>query len=63
MTTLTVQEFAEKVGLSHDTVVRLVKDGKIKGQKKNPFAVTSPFLIPASEVERFRKAAEHGAKK
>lgn len=60
---LTVSEFAEKSGLSHDTVTRLVKEGKIAGRKKNPFRRTSPFLIPESEVKRFKKAAGDGRKK
>jgi hypothetical protein len=56
MKTLTVQEFADAVGdISHDTVTRLVKSGDIKGSKKNPFARTSPILIPASEVDRFKR--------
>lgn len=59
MKTLTVQEFADAMGWSHDTVTRMVKAGEIKGSKKNPFAMTSPFLIPEAEVGRIRKLARH----
>jgi hypothetical protein len=54
-TELTVAEFAEAVELSHDTVLRGLHSGKIKGRKKNPLAQKTAFLIPASELERFKK--------
>jgi excisionase family DNA binding protein len=53
---LTTQEAAEKLGVSHDTIARWVKTGKVKGSKKGPFpGRTSPILIPASEIERVKK--------
>ena len=49
---LTVKEFAERVGWSHDTVLRMVNAGKLKGEKKNPMAKNSPVLIPESELKK-----------
>jgi len=55
---LTVQEFAKELGVSHDMVTRWVRAGKIQGRKKNPFAVKTTYLIPASEIERVKKLME-----
>ncbi len=53
---VTVNEFAAALNVSHDTVARWVKLGKVKGKKKGPFpAKNSPILIPASELERVKK--------
>lgn len=53
---MTVREFSEKLGLSHDMVTRWVKTGKVKGKKKNPFSQgNSTILIPVSEFERVKK--------
>jgi helix-turn-helix protein len=52
---VTVTEFAAALNVSHDTVSRWVKLGKVKGKKKGPFpAKNSPILIPASELERVK---------
>lgn len=59
MDSLTVQEVAKKLNLSHDTVVRLVRSGVLKGKQKNPFARTSPFLIPVREVDRIIKVMQN----
>jgi len=56
---ITTKEFAIALNVSHDTVARWVKLGLVKGKKKGPFPVkNSPFLIPASELERVRKLME-----
>ena len=49
---LTALEFAQRVGWSHDTVLRMVRMGRITGKKKNPLALTSPVLIPESELKK-----------
>lgn len=62
--TYTIPQFAEVLGVSRDTVERLIKIGKIKATKKNPFAGrTSPLLIPASELERAKKLQHEQAKR
>jgi len=54
--TITVPEFAEKLGVARNTVSQWVKSGKVKGTKKGPFpGKTSPILIPVSELERVKK--------
>jgi transposase len=56
---ITVPEFAEKIGMSRETVSRWVRDGKIKGFKKDPFqAKTAPVFIPIGELERVLKLME-----
>lgn len=60
---LTILDFANALGVSRDTVERMIKNGKIKAVKKNPTAgKTSPFLIPASELARLKKLQHEQAK-
>jgi len=62
--TLTIVQFANALGVSRDTVERWVKTGKVNGQRKSPFpGKTSPFIIPASELERVKKLQNEQAKK
>lgn len=58
---LTVPQFAEALKVSHDMVTRWVHAGKIKSRKTNPFSKRSPFLIPASELERVKKLISEGS--
>lgn len=61
--TLTIPEFADALGVSRDTVERLIKSGKIKAAKKNPFGGrTSPLMIPASELARAKKLRDEQTK-
>ncbi len=61
--TYTTSEFAIALGVSRDTVERLIKKGKIKAAKRNPFGEnTSPLLIPASELRRAKKLRNEQAK-
>ncbi|MCQ3938434.1 MAG: hypothetical protein DPW18_15505 [Chloroflexi bacterium] len=60
--TLTIPEFAGALGVSRKTIERLIKSGKIKAAKKNPFGGrTSPLVIPASELERVKKLRDSAA--
>jgi excisionase family DNA binding protein len=53
---VTIAQFAEMLGVSRDTVERMIKQRKLKAAKKNPLGGrTSPLVIPASEVERVKK--------
>ena len=53
---LTTKQVAEILGVSHDTVTRWVKLGKVKGTRKGPFpGRTSPILISAEELDRVKK--------
>jgi excisionase family DNA binding protein len=54
-TFMTVKEFADDLGVSHDTVTRWVRLGKVKGKKKSPFGKNSPILIPSSELKRVKE--------
>ena len=49
---LTIQEVMEFTGLSRQTIMAYLKDGKLTGRKTGD--ATSPWLIPADEVERLR---------
>lgn len=56
---LTVGEVAKALGVSHDTVTRWVKTGKLKGRKFGIFpGKTSKILIPRSELTRVEKLIE-----
>lgn len=53
---ITIPEFALALKVSRKTVERMIKQGKIKAVKKNPFAGrTSPLLIPVAELDRVKK--------
>lgn len=53
---VTIKQAAEVLGVSHDTVTRWVKLGKVKGSRKGPFpGRTSPILISAEELDRVKK--------
>jgi predicted site-specific integrase-resolvase len=52
---LTVSEFAERLGVSRDMVIRWWRNGLLKGKKQNPFARNSPVFIPSSELDRMMK--------
>lgn len=59
---VTIKQAAEVLGVSHDTVTRWVKLGKVKGFRKSPFpGRTTPILIPAEELERLKKLAKKQA--
>jgi len=58
---LTTKQVADALGLSHDTIVRMIKSEKISARRKNPLGGrTSAYLIPASEVERVKKLSQVG---
>jgi len=46
----TISEFAQKVGLHSQTVWRYIKSGKLRAGR-----LGSKYLIPASELTRFKK--------
>ncbi len=53
---LTTKQLAERWGVSHDSIVRWIRKGKIKARRGGLFVgLTSPFLIPISEVERVER--------
>lgn len=61
---LTTSQFADALGVSRDTVERMIKMGKIKAAKKNPIAGrTSPLLIPDTELVRVKKLQNEQAKR
>ncbi len=55
---LTSQEFADRSGLSVSKVTKLIRDGRIKGQKEG-----GKWLIPASELKAAQKPAAPPQKK
>lgn len=56
---ITIPEFAEALGVSRKTIEREIKRGNIKAVRKNPLAGrTSPLLILATELKRWKKLQE-----
>ena len=54
--TLRVREVAEQLGVSHDTVTRWIKDGKLQALPRTVFdGKTSPIFISVKEFERVQK--------
>jgi hypothetical protein len=50
---ITVQEFADKLGVSRSTADRLLAEGRVHGAvRKTPGVKNSPWLIPEAAVER-----------
>lgn len=61
--TYTVKEFADALNVSHDTVTRWVRAGKVQGKKSGVFpGKTNAILIPASELTRVKKLMNASAK-
>ncbi len=61
----TIKQVAAMFDVSHDTVTRWVKSGKVKGKKESPFhGKTTPIFISAAEVERLKQLVKkaQGAK-
>lgn len=52
---LTVEEAAERLKLSHETIRRMLRDGRLKGGQ--PFSKRAGWRIPASEIERIERGA------
>ena len=50
---LTTKEFADQSGLPVSKVTKLLRDGRLKGQKKS-----GKWMIPASELEPYAKPAD-----
>lgn len=62
--TMTIPQFADALGVSRKTVERLIKTKKIKAAKLNPFGgITSPLVIPASELTRAKRLRDEQAKR
>jgi transposase len=60
---LRVREVAEQLGVSHDTVTRWIKAGKIKALPRTIFdGETSPIFISVKEFQRVQKLLEAPAR-
>jgi excisionase family DNA binding protein len=60
----TIKQVAASLGVSHDTVTRWVKSGKVKAVKKTIFAgKTSPIFISSAEVDRLKKLQNESSKR
>ena len=61
-TTLSVKEFAKEMGWSDSTVIRAIRDGRLKTTNKAAPGIRRipSHEIPVSEVERLRKEAGAG---
>lgn len=53
MNELTIQQVMKYTGLSRPTVLSMLGNGKMQGRKLD--GVTTPWLVPALEVERVRQ--------
>jgi excisionase family DNA binding protein len=61
---LTTKEAAARLGVSHDTITRWVKQGKIKARRAGVFLVkTSPIVIPESEIVKLEKRLNEQAQR
>ena len=60
----TIREFADELKVSHDTVTRWVRSGKVKGSKVGLFpGKTTPISIPGSELVRLKKMMDGKAQR
>ena len=60
---LTTKQAAELLGVSHDTIARWVKLGKLKARKAGVFpGRTSPILILAADIQELQKLAKKGGR-
>jgi len=53
---LTVTEVADRLGVTHSYVCRLLRDGVMQGRKLG----AKIWVIPESEAERFRESPDVG---
>jgi len=53
---LTIKEAAEALGISHDTVRRMIRDGRIKAEKRG--SGRGKYTIQKSEISTFRTTRE-----
>gem|GEM_PF-4397687 len=53
---LTIKEAAEALGISHDTVRRMIRDGRIKAEKRG--SGRGKYTIQESEISTFRTTRE-----
>ena len=53
---LTIREAATALGVSHDTVRRMIRDGRIKAEKHG--RGRGKYAIPESEISTFRNTRE-----
>jgi len=58
--TLSVKEFAKEIGWSESTVIRAIRDGRLKTTNKAAPGIRRipAHQIPVSEVERLRREAQ-----
>jgi hypothetical protein len=60
---LTTREFASQAGLSTSAVTKLIKEGKIKAEKKSGKWMIAPNQLNAKAVAEVRKPGKPAAKK
>ena len=60
---LTTSEFASKIGVETSKVSKLVREGKIKAEKKSGKWVISQSQLKAESVQKLSKATKAAAKK
>ena len=60
---LTTSEFASKIGVETSKVSKLIREGKIKAEKKAGKWVISQSQLKAKSVQKLSKAAKPAAKK
>ena len=60
---LTTSEFAEKVGIETSKVSKLIRDGKIKAEKKSGKWVISQSQLKAKSIQKLSKGTKPAVKK
>jgi excisionase family DNA binding protein len=60
---LTTKEFASRIGISTSSVTRLIKDGKLKAEKKSGKWLIDPGQLNAKAVKELNRPAKPAAGK
>jgi len=60
---LTTKEFASRTGISTSSVTRLIKDGKLKAEKKSGKWLIDPVQLNAKAVKALNRPAKPAAAK
>lgn len=52
---ISLSEAADILGVSHDTVLRMINEGVLQGYKKNPGALRSAYQVLKADVLKLKE--------
>lgn len=52
---ISLREAADILGVSHDTVLRMIDDGVLQGYKKNPGSLRSAYQVEKKDVMKLKE--------